>query len=447
MNIFRSRFARVLAVIIVILGIAFTLLMIFRDNVENAFKDITNHAIAGALTDAGGTTLNGGTGLRSGTVVKGIADIAGMPGIIGDIDGAYYDTSIRPAPGLLTGGEWRDNDHWSDWCALYTSRDDWSDYQDEWRIFKENRIVVHVISDGVPVEGASVYCDNAVTAVTDNKGIAYVFYDPEDSLGKSLIVKSGDVTTECPFELDDATAVCDIAAEQHTDKILDLMIMCDSTGSMSDELAFLQSELADVIGRIKTDNGNIPVNISINFYRDNIDDYVVLDFPFTEDINIALENLNAQSAGGGGDYPEAVDTALNNAIVEHNWTETSTKIMFLVLDAPLHNDVQIVDRVNSLVEMAASQGIRIIPVAASGVDKSTEYLLRTIAFRTGGTYVFLTDDSGVGREHTEATVEAYNTGALNDLMVRIVNDYLASPAGIFTTDVQTAETTISDYIQ
>lgn len=447
MNIFRSRFAKILAVIIVTLGIAFTLLMIFRDNVENAYKNITSHAIAGVLADTDGVTLNGGTELRLGTVVNGITDIADMPSIIDDIDGAYYDTSIRPGPGLLTGGEWRDNDHWSDWCALYTSRDDWSDYQDEWRIFKENRIVVYVTSAGVPVEGASVYCDNAVTAVTDNKGIAYVFYDPEDSLGKSLVVKSGDVTTECPFEPDDAAVVCDIAAEQHTDKILDLMIVCDSTGSMSDELMFLQSELADVISRIKTDNGNIPVNISVNFYRDNIDDYVVRDFPFIEDIDVVLENLNAQSAGGGGDYPEAVDAALNNAIVEHNWTETSTKIMFLVLDAPPHNDVQIVDRVNSLVEMAASQGIRIILVAASGVDKSTEYLLRTMAFRTGGTYVFLTDDSGVGRKHIEATVGAYNTEALNDLMVRIVNGYSAGPADVSTTDAQTAETTISDYMQ
>ena len=55
-----------------------------------------------------------------------------MPGIIGDIDGAYYDTSIRPAPGLLTGGEWRDNDHWSDWCFS------------KWKI--KNNVIVDVIS-------------------------------------------------------------------------------------------------------------------------------------------------------------------------------------------------------------------------------------------------------------------------------------------------------------
>ena len=98
--------------------------------------------------------------------------------------------------------------------------------------------------------------------------------------------------------------------------------------------------------------------------------------------------------------------------------------MFLVLDAPPHDDPQIIDRVNSLVAQAAEQGIRIIPIASSGIDKSTEYLLRTMAFTTGGTYTFLTNDSGIGGDHIEATVGAYNVERLNDMMVRIVNGYL-----------------------
>ena len=70
-------------------------------------------------------------------------------------------------------------------------------------------------------------------------------------------------------------------------------------------------------------------------------------------------------------------------------------------------------------------GIRIVPIASSGIDKSTEYLLRTMAFTTGGTYTFLTDDSGIGGEHIEPTIGAYNVEKLNDMMVRIVNSYLA----------------------
>ena len=99
--------------------------------------------------------------------------------------------------------------------------------------------------------------------------------------------------------------------------------------------------------------------------------------------------------------------------------------MFLVLDAPPHDDAQIVDSVNKSIREAAEKGIRIVPIASSGIDKSTEYLLRTMAFTTGGTYTFLTDDSGVGNSHLKPTVGAYNVEKLSDMMIRIVNSYLA----------------------
>ena len=71
---------------------------------------------------------------------------------------------------------------------------------------------------------------------------------------------------------------------------------------------------------------------------------------------------------------------------------------------------------------AAAQGIRIIPVAASGVDKGTEFLLRFIDISTGGTYSFLTDDSGIGNSHIEPTVGSYQVELLNDLLGRLVLD-------------------------
>ena len=76
------------------------------------------------------------------------------------------------------------------------------------------------------------------------------------------------------------------------------------------------------------------------------------------------------------------------------------------------------------IRTAAQKGIRIVPVAASGVDKSCEFLLRSMAFMTGGTYAFLTDDSGIGYGHTEPTVGSYEVEKLNDMMVRICNKYL-----------------------
>ena len=42
---------------------------------------------------------------------------------------------------------------------------------------------------------------------------------------------------------------------------------------------------------------------------------------------------------------------------------------------------------------------------------------------TGGTYVFLTNDSGIGNEHLEPTIGEYEVKPLNDLMVEIILSY------------------------
>ena len=44
---------------------------------------------------------------------------------------------------------------------------------------------------------------------------------------------------------------------------------------------------------------------------------------------------------------------------------------------------------------------------------------------TGGKYVFLTDDSGVGESHEEPDISGYTVEKLNDLMVREIRSYVA----------------------
>jgi hypothetical protein len=70
-------------------------------------------------------------------------------------------------------------------------------------------------------------------------------------------------------------------------------------------------------------------------------------------------------------------------------------------------------------------GVRIIPIASSGIDKVTEFLLRSLSMATGGTYVFLTDHSGVGDAHIEPTIGPYEVELLNELIIRVINEYTA----------------------
>ena len=108
--------------------------------------------------------------------------------------------------------------------------------------------------------------------------------------------------------------------------------MIDTTGSMGDELQYLQKELENVINTVAKDNQVLSIRLSVNFYRDEEDEYVVKSYDFTDDIEKAVTQLNAQRTDGGGDYPEAVHKALNNIIQEHNWRGNAVKLCFFVMD-------------------------------------------------------------------------------------------------------------------
>ena len=95
-----------------------------------------------------------------------------------------------------------------------------------------------------------------------------------------------------------------------------------------------------------------------------------------------------------------------------------------MLDAPPHHNAETLARLHRLTRAAADKGIRIIPVAGSGIDKPTEFLMRFLAASTDGSYVFLTDHSGIGGSHVKPTVGPHKVEHLNALLARVIGDYL-----------------------
>jgi hypothetical protein len=75
------------------------------------------------------------------------------------------------------------------------------------------------------------------------------------------------------------------------------------------------------------------------------------------------------------------------------------------------------------VKTAAAKGIKIIPITASGINRETEFLMKFTSILTNGTYVFITDDSGIGNPHLDPVVEDYEVEKLNDLLVRLIDSY------------------------
>jgi len=340
--------------------------------------------------------------------------------------------------GMLTAGELNDYGKWELWKDI--SENQLKTYKSTWQMKPQQRYCVQLTNySDRPIVNAKVYLqtnkgDTVWATTTDNTGKAELWLKMYDSLytEKDLIIKienNGQTfKLNKPDKFHNGINFMNIPADCYVPEVADIAFVVDATGSMGDEIAYLKAELEDVLKKIKKQHKEITVNTASVFYRDKTDAYLVKKSDFSKDIKTTINFINEQAAGGGGDFPEAVDAGLNTAINELSWSDDAlAKVVFLILDAPPHADSESVKKIQELTEKAAKKGIRIIPVTASGIDKSTEYLMRSMALATNGTYVFLTDDSGIGNAHIKPTTDEYQVELLNDVFIRLINQYLTIP--------------------
>ena len=338
---------------------------------------------------------------------------------------------IQPQGGLVTAGEWNDLDNW----AFYQKtlmKEPFKGFPDDWQMYTNHRIAVAITAKNKPAANATVTLfrnDTPIwTAKTDNLGRAELWvgaFQKEKELNTALLrlkVNEQWVSTATISETQVNRITLDETLPSPTN-LVQIAFMVDATGSMGDELEFLKMDLKKVINEVQKTNTQLKISTATVFYRDEGDEYVVKHSPFTEDINQTTEFISQQRADGGGDFPEAVDKALVQ-LNQLQWQpEARTRIAFLVLDAPPHNKPAVISSIQYSVKTAAASGIKLIPVVASGIDKTTEFLMRFIAMYTNGTYVFITDHSGIGNKHLEPSVGEYQVEKLSDLMVRLIKKY------------------------
>ena len=335
-------------------------------------------------------------------------------------------TGVRPrhggatpnaAAGMLTAGEVNDFAKWSFWPTILDSTH--SAFISHWRLCPRHRHTVQVIDKhGYPIV-------NYPVNLTDTKGNT-VFQAMTDNTGKAELwngLTADSVQVNQP-------AWQNIVSDEscaHSDDV-DVVFVFDATGSMGDELRYLQAEMKDVIARAENATGGLHIRTGAVVYRDHSDEYLTRLSRLSDDIATTQTFIDKQQAGGGGDYEEAVPEALMAAINSAGWNaESRARIAFLILDAPCHNDSATLALLHEQVLNAAAQGIRIVPVVCSGLSESGEYLMRSIALATNGTSFFLTDDSGIGHTHLKPTTDSLKVEHLNDMLVRTIVEFSYMP--------------------
>lgn len=375
----------------------------------------------------------------------GSADIAsymdGVPGVDGK-KGKGSKDKISGAAGVgagqLTAGEIHDFSKWKLWNDV--SMDNLKRWQKDWHIRPQDRFTVQLTNpDGWPVVDQQVSLKGADGAViwqsrTDNTGKAELW---AGLFSDSTVENTYSIETLIdgkPYVVEEASAFqnginqLEVPAECGSAEVVDVLFAVDATGSMSDEIAYLKAELNDVIGTVQKKHKKLKINLGSVFYRDHGDQYLTQHSDFSENIQQTIDFISKQNAGGGGDGPEAVEEALHVGIKEMNWSdEARARILFLVLDAPPHKREKDIQRINDLAALASDKGIRIVPVVASGMQKDGEYLMRSLALATNGTYTFLTDHSGIGNPHLKPTTDKYKVEKFNAMLVRLINQFVKVP--------------------
>lgn len=339
---------------------------------------------------------------------------------------------------LLTAGEINDFSKWKLWQDL--SKGELESYQKSWQIAPSGRYTVMLQSEqGIPVVDAIVQLllDRTVlfTARTDNTGKAECWLTIRNETpvvnGKLSIQVSyhGKVTTiRKVTAFENGLNHQKLAISCQETENVDVAFVVDATGSMGDEIQFLQAEMSDIIFQSKQISNTLNFRFANVYYRDAGDSYVTKSMDFNRILSASDAFINEQSAGGGGDFPEAMDVGLDSAINRLSWSENArARILFLILDAPPHDGSATNQRLQRLIGQAAEKGIRIVPIGASGIDKSTEYLMRALALGTNGTYTFLTDHSGIGNSHIKPSTDSYQVETLNAILVRILKSYTYMP--------------------
>lgn len=319
--------------------------------------------------------------------------------------------------GKLTAGEVNDFAKWNLWPSILDNSH--KQYIKDWKLTPRQRYTVQVVNkNGYPVA-------NYPVNLTDKKGNT-VFQAVTDNTGKAelwngLVGQPADV---------DQPAFQTIVVEEPCDHSndVDVVFVFDATGSMGDELRYLQAEMKDVIARAKDATGGLTIRTGAVVYRDHGDEYITRISRLTSNIKTTQAFIDKQHANGGGDYPEAVPEALMAALNSSGWDANArARIAFLILDAPCHQDSATLALLHDQILNAAAQGIRVVPVVCSGLGESGELLLRSIALATNGTSFFLTDDSGIGNSHLKPTTDSLKVEHLNDMLVRTIVEFSYMP--------------------
>ncbi len=214
---------------------------------------------------------------------------------------------------------------------------------------------------------------------------------------------------------------------------VDIVFILDTTGSMGEEIKRLIATIDLIHMNLTALSNQTLIRFGMVLYRDKDDKYRSKVVPLTADIDEFRAALEKVRAGGGGDTPEDLQTALYKAMRNMDWNEDGLRLGFVITDASAHLDYgQRYTYISAALE-AKQKGIKLFTVGTGGLGLRGEYVLRQISQLTYAKYLFLTygketgeNTGGVTGSVSHHTGSNYQTDKLEAIIMRLAKEEISN---------------------
>ncbi|EGV31680.1 von Willebrand factor type A [Thiorhodococcus drewsii AZ1] len=169
--------------------------------------------------------------------------------------------------------------------------------------------------------------------------------------------------------------------------VIEAVFVLDTTGSMGGLIQAAKDKIWSIATSMASAQPAPEIRMGLVAYRDRGDDYVTRVVDLSSDLDAIQAQLMRFQAQGGGDGPESVNLALNDALHRIGWSQGAGvyRVIFLVGDAEAHMDYQDEAQYPAILKQARRQGIRINAIQCGDLS-GTQEQWRHIAQLGDGSY-------------------------------------------------------------
>src|SRR3984957_11897233 len=116
--------------------------------------------------------------------------------------------------------------------------------------------------------------------------------------------------------------LCAVPAARAADKKpkVEVVFCLDTTGSMGGLLESAKAKIWAICNQIANGKPTPDLKVGLVAFRDRGDEYITKVFDLSDDLDAIHGHLKTFKAAGGGDIPESVNQALDDAVNKVKWS-------------------------------------------------------------------------------------------------------------------------------